>query len=113
MRKIALIMSAALLGFGNVASADNQTQDSTNTYSPANQDVEKAHQKPDAMDESTAGSTGTDSNTSKSKSRMHKKHKSQKATGTNTEDSTNTYSPANQDKEKLHQKPKAEDESSN
>jgi len=55
MRKSILALSiAGLFGFSTAVLADAQTQDSTNTYSPASQNVEKMHQKPMAGDSENA-----------------------------------------------------------
>lgn len=55
MRKSILALSiAGIFGFSTVVLADAQTQDSTNTYSPASQNVEKLHQKPMAGDSENA-----------------------------------------------------------
>jgi hypothetical protein len=51
MRKpILVVLVASTFGLSTLALADAQTQDSTNTYSPASQNVEKLHQKPMASD---------------------------------------------------------------
>ena len=63
MRKLILALSiAGIFGFSTVVLADAQTQDSTNPYSPASQNVEKLHQKPMAND-------------SENKTRETKKHR--------------------------------------
>ena len=55
MRKSILALSIlGIFGFSPVVLADAQTQDSTNAYSPASQDVEKLHQKPMANDSENA-----------------------------------------------------------
>lgn len=55
MRKsILAVCIASVFGFSTVVMADAQTQDSTNTYSPASQNVEKLHQKPMANDSENA-----------------------------------------------------------
>jgi hypothetical protein len=55
MRKSIIALSiAGIFGYSTVVLADAQTQDSTNTYSPASQNVEKLHQKPMAGDSENA-----------------------------------------------------------
>jgi hypothetical protein len=55
MRKsILAVLLASTFGFSTLVLADAQTSDSTNTYSPASQDVEKLHQKPAASDSENA-----------------------------------------------------------
>lgn len=70
MRKLSLIASMILLCMGNYAFADNNTRDTTNSYSPANQENEKMHQKPDAQDEHNSSANTT----SHSQDRSGKKH---------------------------------------
>ena len=65
MRKSIIALSiASLFGVSTVALADAQTQDSTNTYSPASQNVEKMQQKPMAGDSENA----------KKETRRHRPH---------------------------------------
>src|SRR5512141_164032 len=65
MRKSIIALSiASLFGTSTVALADAQTQDSTNPYSPASQNVEKLHQKPMAADSENA----------KKETRRHRPH---------------------------------------
>ena len=55
MRKsILAVCMAGAFGFSTVVLADAQTQDSTNTYSPASQQQEKLHQKPMGNDAENA-----------------------------------------------------------
>lgn len=55
MRKSILVLSiAGIFGFSTAVLADAQTQDSTNPYSPASQNVEKMQQKPMANDSENA-----------------------------------------------------------
>jgi len=53
-KSIITLAIAGLFGVSTLALADAQTQDSTNSYSPASQDVEKLHQKPLANDSENA-----------------------------------------------------------
>lgn len=55
MRKSILAVSiVGIFGFSTLVLADAQTQDSTNPYSPASQNVEKLQQKPMASDSENA-----------------------------------------------------------
>jgi hypothetical protein len=53
-RPIIALSIASLFSVSTLALADAQTQDSTNTYTPGSQNVEKLHQKPMASDSENA-----------------------------------------------------------
>lgn len=53
-KSILAVCIASFFGFSTVVMADAQTRDSTNTYSPASQNVEKSHQKPMGNDAENA-----------------------------------------------------------
>jgi hypothetical protein len=55
------IFMAGIFGFSTAVLADAQTQDSTNTYSPASQEQEKLHQKPLGNDAENADSNTRES----------------------------------------------------
>lgn len=92
MRIFPVLMATALLCLSNISMADNNTRDSTNAYSPANQDTEKMQQKPSAQDEGNSDKSYNDQNTTHKKRMWHRK--SDSSTSTTTGSSPSDSSPS-------------------
>jgi hypothetical protein len=89
MRKyILLVGSAMVFCLSSLTYADTKTDDSTNTYTPSDQHVEKLHQKPVAEDANSGADESTTANQSESQRKtkvkkqkmMDKKHKTTNTT---------------------------------